>query len=138
MGRHDYGTRRVMGRVHAKVVWQDPPPPGQTNQHTTPDRRRMAMREHPGRWLLWAKASRTGSIPRLKADGFEVTTRRNPTPAGQEGHISGLHPMAGQNLPTGSRLRPGNGVAGTNRPGGEQGKRERPGQVRPGRSASEG
>lgn len=54
------------------VVWAEPPPRGRGTRPEDP--RRVAMKENPGRWLLWGRVS-AAIQTRLRADGFETVMR---------------------------------------------------------------
>lgn len=63
-------------RLPSDMVWEDPPP---TNRGAGPglrDPRRIAMKEHPGKWMLWNDdAPDPSMVTHLKREGFEATSR---------------------------------------------------------------
>lgn len=60
----------------SEIVWQDPPPKSRGPGRPI-DQRRVEMDANPGRWLKWDEgAPSAAGMTRLKAAGYETTTRR--------------------------------------------------------------
>lgn len=57
-----------------EIIWEDP---SRASSGQKPSERRVAMTEHPGKWLLWAEGVAPSTVTRLRAAGFEATGRRH-------------------------------------------------------------
>lgn len=65
-----------------KIQWQDPGPPkaGPGSPNDRSDPRRIAMKEHPRRWLLWASGVAphvSQAVKRYGGPGFEAVARNH-------------------------------------------------------------
>ena len=59
-----------------ELIWEDPPADARGYGN---DLKRRAMKDHPGKWLLYRSDTKDGTAAsRLKDKGFEAVSRRNP------------------------------------------------------------
>ncbi len=65
-----------------KLIWEEPPPK-RAGEKRPCDPRQQAMKDNPGRWLLFAEEGGTGSANWLRSRGFEVTMRETKNGRGR-------------------------------------------------------
>jgi hypothetical protein len=63
--------------MREKIVWEDPPEPKQRGRKPGP--RWQAMKDHPGKWMLWSDkvANRSGNRGDFQKKGYETAVRSN-------------------------------------------------------------
>lgn len=59
------------------IIWKEPPPV-KTGGRPRNEMLKKAMRENPGRWLLWGDAASLTVATRLRRAGFETRSSRRP------------------------------------------------------------
>lgn len=58
-----------------EIIWKEPPP-AKSGRRPDNETRKAAMRDNPGRWLLWGDAASLTVATNLRREGFETRSSR--------------------------------------------------------------